>query len=479
MPDVLVVGAGPTGLLLANELRLAGADVLVIDRLETRSGQSKALSLQPRSAEILHSRGWLEPIRTREHTTLPAGHFAGIPLDYTVFDTDFGFQVGVEQADVERFLEHNLDGVVRRGVTLLDLCQREESVVATVEIGGVQRKIEAGYLVGADGGHSTVRRLGGFAFPGRDARMRMVAADITLSGKTDGVAESWQLPSFAERSGFLLPLRDGVYRVLFGGAEQQETPTDSPVTLAEVQRAVTEAFSPEIVVDEVRWASRFGDASRQAERYRIGRILLAGDAAHIHLPAGGQGMNLGLQDAYNLGWKLAAQVRGEAPDGLLDSYHAERHPVGAAVLANTRAQGVLTIPDPDVAALRDLVAGLLADPAANRRIAGQISGLGIRYPMPGSDHPLLGARMPDIVLADSTRLADHTRTGGPLLLAAPTYAGTADFLVTAANPGFDAALVRPDGHVCWLAGHSDEPLADAVGRWFGDRKIFGACHGLG
>jgi 2-polyprenyl-6-methoxyphenol hydroxylase-like FAD-dependent oxidoreductase len=451
--DVLIVGAGPTGLLLANELQLAGVETVVIDQLPARTGQSKALSLQPRSAEVLHSRGWLEPIRAYEHTTLPAGHFAGIPLDYSVFDTTFGYQVGVEQGDVERFLEENL-APVRRGVTLTNLVQDENSVIATVDDG---RTISARYLVGADGAHSTVRRLGGFAFPGRDSRIRMVVADITFARTTTEMADQWELPNFAGKAGYLLPLRNGVYRILFGSEE-----TDAPVELPEVQRAVTAVYGREAIVGEVRWASRFGDASRQADHYRIGRVLLAGDAAHIHLPSGGQGMNLGLQDAFNLGWKLAATVHGTAPDSLLDTYHSERHPVGAAVLANTRAQGILTVPDPDVAALRGIFADLLTDPTANRRIAGQISGLDIRYPMPGPAHPLLGTRMPDLKLADGSLFSSHSHNGQALLLGSPEYQNERDFLRVDAD--FGAALVRPDGYVCWVE-NSAESLEDARRRW--------------
>nr|WP_279579467.1 FAD-dependent monooxygenase [Fodinicola feengrottensis] len=413
---------------------------------------------RPRSC--IHA-GWLESIRTYEHATVPSGHFGGIRLDYSVFDTAFPFQIGVEQADVERFLEEHLatyDIPVLRGRQLTGLSQTAEKVIAIVD---GHPDISAKYVVGADGAHSAVRKLTGFGFPGRDARIQLAVADLTFSQRPAGISDQWELPT---TGGYLLPLRDGVHRFLFGGSGAPQT----PVPIEEVQEAITAAYGPEAVVGEVRWASRFGDASRQADRYRIGRVLLAGDAAHIHLPAGGQGMNLGLQDAFNLGWKLAATVAGWAPPGLLDTYHHERHPVAAAVLANTRAQGVLTVPDPDIQALRAMVTDLLADPAANRRLAGEISGLDIQYRMPGGDAELLGRRMPDRTLADGSQLADHCRLGRALFVSdgwkERSYDdGRIDPLTAAVDTAF---LVRPDGYVCW-AGDRAESLSAAERHWFG------------
>ncbi|GAA0409230.1 FAD-dependent monooxygenase [Streptomyces luteireticuli] len=461
-PDVIVVGAGPTGLTLANELGLAGISTVVVERGRERSGQSKALNLQPRTAEMLDLRGWLEPVADRALTTLPRGHFAGIPLDYGVFDTRFPYQVGIPQARVERFLEEHLAeyGVpVLRGHELTGLAQDADGVTATVTGPAGERTLRAAYLVGADGGRSRVRKELAVGFPGRDARVSMAVADLELEDDPELPTE-WQLPSFDMEqgpTGFLTPLGDGVFRYIFGAAPHGEVPRDAPVGEAEVRAALGSGpgFHPRLRA--VRWASRFTDASRQVERYVNGRVLLAGDAAHVHLPAGGQGLNLGVQDAFNLGWKLAATVRGRAPEGLLDTYHSERHPVGAGVLENTRAQGVLAIPDDDARAMRAVVAALLATPDGNRLIAGMVSGLDIRYPMPGApDHPLVGGRLPGLRLREGRGLYLGPGGGGAVR-------GWADRVEH--EDAAEAVLVRPDGYVCW-AGAGDG-LEAALERWFG------------
>ena len=495
--DVLIAGAGPTGLLLANELGLAGVRAAVVERLPRRTGQSKALNLQPRTAEVLDCRGWLDPVLDRSLALLPAGHFAGLPLDYEALDTAFPHQVGIPQARVEEFLEDHLAeyGVpVLRGRELTSFQQDPDGVVATLlEPDGTERSVRARYLVGADGGSSTVRRLLGVPFPGWDGRIGMAVADVELADieSADGTAESsdlgrpWQLPDLTpDPAGvaFLLPLGDGVHRLILGGPEQQGVDRDAPVTADEVRTALARCPGPPRELRAVRWASRFTDASRQAERYADGRVLLAGDAAHIHAPAGGQGLNLGMQDAFNLGWKLAAVVSGRAPEGLLTTYHTERHPVGARVLANTRAQVVLTLPDPDAMVVRDLLADLLSGPEANRRVAAMIAGTDVRYPMPGApDHPLLGARASGVrlpsgrgaLLADAASAAfaaadgwtdrvdrkDDGRNG--------VGGGSGVGVGVGVGVG-EALLVRPDGHVCW-AGRDDETdgLHAALTHWFG------------
>ncbi|WP_427886781.1 FAD-dependent monooxygenase [Kribbella sp. GL6] len=427
--NVLVVGAGPTGLLLAAELTLAGADVQIVDKATKRSGQSKALTLQPRSIEILHSRGLLGDLL--DSPRLPAGHFAGVPLDYTALDTRFPYQLGIPQLRVEQLLEANQD--VRRGLELIDLHQDEDGVDTTFTDGTT---IRADWVVGCDGAHSAVRTRTGIGFPGRDGRFTAVVADVVVSG----VRPDWQLPELVPRDGAvmtLVPLDGGVHRALFTGPEQQHLPKDQPVTHDEVAAALRAWYGADVVLRELRHASRFTDAARQAERYRDGRVFLAGDAAHIHSPTGGQGMNLGLQDAFNLGWKLGAVVRRDADESLLDSYHDERHPAGAAVLANTRAQGVLMVPDDDIACLRDTFADLLAVPEANRRLAGVISGIGLAY-APG-DHALVGRRMPDLTLSDGTTVSERLRAGRHVLLD---------------EPDTPRILVRPDGYVQWA---TDDP----------------------
>ncbi|MFD7919411.1 FAD-dependent monooxygenase [Streptomyces sp. NPDC059740] len=477
--EVLIAGAGPTGLLLANELGLAGVGTAVVERLPHRTGQSKALNLQPRTAEVLDCRGWLEPVAGRSLALLPAGHFAGLPLHYGALDTAFPHQVGIPQARVEEFLEDRLAGFgvpVLRGREVTSFRQDRDGVTATL-LGpdGAERTVRAGYLVGADGGHSTVRRVLGVPFPGRDGRIGMAVADVELADPAAGAevpAESWRLPDLTpDPAGlaFLLPLGDGVHRLILGGPEQQGVARDVPVSGDEVRAALARLPGPPRELRAVRWASRFTDTSRQAERYAEGRVLLAGDAAHVHAPAGGQGLNLGMQDAFNLGWKLAAVAGGRAPEGLLATYHAERHPVGARVLANTRAQVALTLPDPDAVAVRELLAELLTAPEANRQVAAMIAGTDIRYPMPGApDHPLLGARLPGLRLP----------SGRGALLAAGTSAvataveGWTDRVDRreggAAAEAGEALLVRPDGHVSWAGRDEDaEGLRAALSRWFG------------
>ncbi|MFC4081832.1 FAD-dependent monooxygenase, partial [Amycolatopsis samaneae] len=326
-----------------------------------------------------------------------------------------------------------------------------------------------------DGGRSRVRKELGVAFPGRDGRISLVVADVELADDP-ALPTEWRLPSYepAENTTtFLTPLADNVFRFLFASEDQREPGRDLPITEDEILRALRQARGGGVRLVRVKHASRFTDASRQAERYRSGRVFLAGDAAHIHLPAGGQGLNLGVQDAVNLGWKLGAAVSGWAPDGLLDSYHSERHPVAARVLQNTRAQGVLTVPDPDVQALRAITAELAATPDGNRLLAGMISGLDIRYAMPdGPAHPLLGARLPDVELRSGRGLLLGGRAG-----IAAGWRGRVDH-----TPGDDAEvrLVRPDGYVCF-AGDTDG-LDAALTRWFGapdgQRTHFSLSHKL-
>jgi 2-polyprenyl-6-methoxyphenol hydroxylase-like FAD-dependent oxidoreductase len=496
--EVIVVGAGPTGLMLAGELGRAGVRTLVLDAATERSRQSRAGSIQPRTAEVLDARGLLDPLLAgRPPADTVGGHLAGlpVPLDYRPWQTRWPHPVTVPQYDLEVFLAERLAALptvqLHTGCALAELTADDDGVTVVTADG---TRLRAAYLVGCDGAHSRVRAATGVAFPGRSGRYGMVASDITLTGP-DLAGLPHRLEHFsqavranAEQQALLSPLRDGVWRFLFGGPDQQGVPRDVPVTEAEIAKALQIACGDGLSLTGVRHASRFSDASRQVERYRLGRVLLAGDAAHIHLPAGGQGINLGIQDAMNLGWKLAARLRGDAGDALLDSYHDERHPVAARVLANTRAQGVLMSPaDPDVADVRDLLTDLLRLPAANRRVAGMISGLDVRYELGDTAaDPLLGARLPDAALttdAGPTRVAELLRTGRGLLLefADPgrAPAGFADRVDTvAARPRTDdrlsgdpvelpgAALVRPDGHVCWTDRTGDD-LTGALSRWFG------------
>lgn len=453
--EVIIVGAGPTGLMLAAELGLAGVEAVVVERLTERSGQSKALGLQPRTAEVLEARGLLDRLMDRAIQRVPGGHFAGLRLDFSTWDTLHPYMVGIPQGRVEEMLEARaaeLGATILRGYEVTEVVPDADGV--TVTAGDLP--IRGRYLVACDGGRSPVRELMRLAFPGLDGDLMMAVADLTLSGPAP---TSWTLPVMTpskEGKGYLAALGGDVYRFLFYGPEQQSLPRDSPITEEEVGRALAVSFGQEVKLTGILWASRFTDASRQLEQYRHGRIFLAGDAAHIHSPMGGQGLNLGLQDAFNLGWKLAAVLKGEAGDDLLDTYHTERHPVAARVLANTRAQALLLIPEPENLALRDIVERLLTVPDANRIVAGMISGLEIRYDLPGAPHPMLGRRLPGLDQSDGravllTTAPKATEPGPP----APPHARV---VPTDRDLGAEAVLVRPDGYVSWAGPIKEVPL---------------------
>ncbi|MFI0743264.1 FAD-dependent monooxygenase [Streptomyces sp. NPDC021100] len=529
--DVIVAGAGPTGLLLANELALAGVRPAVVEVLPEPTGQSRALNLHPRTSEILDMRGLLA--RLQEHPIelgfLKRSFFAGIPvaLDNEPFGSRYPRQIGVLQSRVEALLEERLRGdhgvTVERGTELTGFVQDEDGVLATVRGPEGESRLRGRYLVGCDGSRSRVRKQLGLAFEGTDGGPQTrVAADVTLVRPPEewfpeappqdlpavdgrdvrlvpdvGLTGMITLSRGGRQTHFsLVPLENGVYRLMFSDPEQAggpAIPRDAPITDQEVRDVLHAVGGPAAELKELLWASRFGDACRQVDRYREGRVLLAGDAAHIVFPIGGQGMNLGLQDAFNLGWKLAAVVRGRAPDALLDTYGAERHPVAAAVLGSARAQSTLLSREQDMSALRDLLTALVEQPETNRYLAGLTSGLAIRYGGTDDGHPLVGALMPDLDLlvdGEPVRFAGLMHSGRGLLLEldgrrelAGALGGRKDRVShVAAVPvegrdGGDAhdvraVLVRPDGHVCWAAGGAgpaadDAGLRSALERWFG------------
>ncbi|WP_329284596.1 FAD-dependent monooxygenase [Streptomyces sp. NBC_01455] len=486
--EVVVVGAGPTGLTLAYELTLAGVETLVLEKLPRRIEQVKGGGIQPRTAELLDSRGLLEPLLKRATPRDPVGgHFAAlpVPLDCTPWNTRHPFPVAVPQWEIEELLEERAVAAgarVLRGTAVSGLEPDDEGVVVTAD--GL--RVRARHLVACDGGHSTVRKLLGLPFPGRPGTHQAVLADIRLATVSPSVPQQLEhMSALMRRAGdywaMLAPLGGDRYRFTFGRADQPDTSRDtSGVTQEEITVALQTVYGSGTTLGAVDNSSRFTDATRQLEHYRAGRVLFAGDAAHIHPPLGGQGLNLGMQDSFNLGWKLAAAVQGRAPSSLLDSYHAERHPVGAQVLHHTSAQRVLADPNPseDVAALRDIFVDLLRLPDANRHVAGLMSGLSLRYELSGG-HPLTGHRVPD---------ADLVTDAGPIRLSTLFGAGHAVLLDLAGTVpaglglpprvdlvratctedlGAAALLIRPDGYVCWAtdnsAVHGSALLAEIAG----------------
>jgi flavin-dependent dehydrogenase len=374
---------------------------------------------------------------------------------------------------------------VVRGQPVVALQRVEDGVVVSVDGTGGRGRHCAGYLVGCDGGRSTVRRLGGFAFPGTEATREMYLADV--------VGRRIRPRFIGERvpGGMVMsaPLEDGVDRIIV--CESGTVPTAEArraVTFAEVADAWQRLTGESLHGAETRWVSTFTDATRQVTQYRRDRVLLAGDAAHVHLPAGGQGLSVGVQDAANLGWKLAATVRGWAPDGLLDTYHRERHPVGARVLRNTQAQGVLYLSGQEIEPLRSVMAELMAIPDVGRHLSGMVSGLDIRYPVGVSGHPLLGSRMPDleVVCQDDrrARIADLLHPARGVLVTADrsyemarrvaAWSGRVDLVAASWVPtdplGMattpESVLIRPDGYVAWVAPGCGE-LHEACDQWFG------------
>jgi bifunctional hydroxylase/dehydrase len=488
--DVIVIGAGPTGLMLAGELRLGGARVIVLEKLAQPSGQSRGLGFTARAMEIFDQRGLLPWFGELE--TSPMGHFGGVRFDYTVLaDSHFGAR-GIPQSQTEATLEKwagELGAELRRGWELLDLADDGDGVRVTAATPDGPRPLRAAYLVGCDGGQSAVRRIAGFGFPGTPATRGMYLADVVgCDIRPRFLGE--RLPGGMVMAA---PLRPGVDRIIVCEHGTPAGDRAGAPGYAEVADAWQRITGESIQHGSAEWVSSFTDATRQAEQYRRGRVLLAGDAAHIHLPAGGQGLSTGVQDAVNLGWKLAATVRGRAPAGLLDTYHGERHPAGARLLMNTRAQGTVFLGGPEADPLRELFAELIAHDEVKRHLSGIISGLDVRYDVGDGDHPLLGMRLPPRVLSGvdgetTTARLLHGGRGVLLDLAddaglRAVAAGLRDRVdtVTAgcADPvlaGTRALLVRPDGYIVWVAdgrGPAADPavaaggLGGALRRWFG------------
>ncbi|MFJ4206098.1 FAD-dependent monooxygenase [Streptomyces sviceus] len=475
--DVLIVGAGPTGMTLANELLLAGVSTVLVDKLSQRSDLSKAGGVQSRTLEALDQRGLLEPLLATGDHPVTTGHFAGIPLPLHPARHRLPWR-SVPQVVIEGFFEQHLalHGLhARRNHELVGLAQDDNGVTATFANGA---SVRSRYLVAADGAHSTVRSLLRAGFPGQPGTLTITAADVRLSGVGPSTSHTWNEDGHWAA---LFPLgtdpQGRQLRRLVLGGPGRSLPREVPVTEDEIRHGLSTVFGTRVHLLELRYARRITNASRQVEQYRHERVFLAGDAAHVHLPLGAQGMNTGIQDALNLGWKLAAAVHGWAPKNLLDTYHAERHPVGAAVLRNVRAQSLLMdwagTRDPDVLAAREIFAAMAQLPDVQHYLADLMSGMAFRYPMPGTEtHPLVGRPAPDLDLG-TTRVHELLRSGrGILLDPAGTFAKGADAWsdrVDRAGQGADTEpmLIRPDGYVCWAGADDLEPALD---RWFGEPR---------
>lgn len=475
--DVIVVGAGPVGLVVACELRLAGVSVTVLERRTERMSQSRALTVHGRSVEMLGLRGLAErivPLGMR----IPTGHFAALDtrLDFSACcgfsntNTRYPFTLFLPQSRTEQVLEEwalELGVDLHRGSQVETVSQDSDGVSVSGTRDGNPYHLHSRYLVGADGARSRVRQQADIAFPGHAAGKTAMLGDVTLAAPPASPAVvQWN----AAGGLMIVPLGDGRHRmIVIDAARMREVNSPAP-TLEELAGVVRSICGTDFGMHDPVWLSRFNDETRLAASYRKERIFLAGDAAHMHFPAGGQGMNVGIQDAMNLGWKLAAVVNGHAPDALLDSYHAERHPVGAALNRNTMAQTALLMAfEPDGLALRAAVSDMLTVPELNKALANDLSAFGIAYPAALSPLPQgenvvpewTGQRLPDwpLRLADGSATSLHAlmQDGKWLLLQmdggtfspqlAPgwfhTVQGTAD---QAQLRDLKAILVRPDGY---------------------------------
>jgi 2-polyprenyl-6-methoxyphenol hydroxylase-like FAD-dependent oxidoreductase len=475
---VVIAGGGPTGLMLAGELALAGVDVAIVERRENQDlAGSRAGGLHVRTIEVLDQRG----IADRFISQGKVHHVAPfvIPLDLSDFPTRHNYVLGLWQNHIERILAEWVGELAvpmyrRREVT--GFAQNDTGVDVGLSDG---RSLRAKYLVGCDGGRSLVRKIAGIDFPGWDASTSYLIAELEMAEEAP-----WGFRVDEKGTHALGKLEDGK-RVRVVLEEQQVGEGDEP-TLRDISEALIAAYGSDYGAHSATWISRFTDMARQAASYRDRRVLLAGDAAHVHSPVGGQGLNIGVQDAVNLGWKLAQVVHGTSPASLLDTYHVERHPVGARVLRTTMAQTALRRGDERTKALNETMAELLKLDEPRKRWAAMISGLDIHYDL-GKGHPLLGRRMPDLDVVTETgqqRVFTLLHDARPVLLGlgepldiAPwadrvrrvdaRYAGVWELPVFGAVSAPSAVLIRPDGHVAWVGDGTDHGLRDALTTWFG------------
>jgi 2-polyprenyl-6-methoxyphenol hydroxylase-like FAD-dependent oxidoreductase len=490
---VVIAGGGPTGLMLAGELALAGVDVAIVERRTSQDlPGARAGGLHSRTIEVLDQRGIAGRFLS-EGQVAQVQSFGGSRLDISDFPTRHPYGLGLWQNHIERILAgwvRELAVPIYRGREVTGFAQDDTGVDVELPDG---QSFRAEYLVGCDGGSSLVRKECGIEFPGWDPTTSALIAEAEMVEEPElgirrdarGIHSLGRL-EYEVRDGEVIYKDGGPVRIMV--TEGHPGPAGEP-TLRDLSEALIAVYGTDYGVHSPTWISRFTDMTRQAASYRDRRVLLAGDAAHVHSPAGGQGLNTGVQDAVNLGWKLAQAVHRTSPEGLLDTYHAERHPVAARVLRNTMAQTVLNRPaDARLDALRDTVSELMSMDEPRRRFAAMLSGLDIHYDL-GEGHPLLGRRMPDLDLATAggplrvfTLLhearpvllnlgepggLDITSWADRIQLIDAKYAGTWELPVLGAVRAPTAVLIRPDGHVAWTGDGTDLGLRDALTTWFG------------